>query len=64
MKDSIQANRKNYIADKEDKIKEVNKEIAKVSVRYNNAKNNKEHFSNKIPSLLKNIRYLSRRKTL
>jgi len=64
MKDSIQANRKNYITDKEDKVKSVNKEIEKIRFSYNNAKKHKEHFYHKLPSLLKTLRYLSRRKTL
>ena len=62
MKDSIQSNRKNYIQNNESELKHVLKEIKDKKKKYDNAKKNEEHFSLKIPKLLKSLQYLHRKK--
>lgn len=62
MKDSIQSNRKNYIQNSESELKHVLKKIKAEKEKYDNAKKNEEHFSLKIPNILKSLQYLHRKK--
>lgn len=63
MKESIQSNRKNYIENNKEKLKQTEKDIKQAKVKYENAFKNKESFSLKIPQLLKSLQYLYRKKT-
>lgn len=64
MKDSIQSNRKNYLADKKDRLVSLNKTIQKISHKYYNALTFPENFSQQLPGLLKTLRFHYRKKAL
>lgn len=64
MKDSIQSNRKNYLADKKDRLESLNKTIEKISKKYHNALKSPEKFSQQLPGLLKTLRFYYRKKAL
>lgn len=64
MKDSIQSNRKNYLADKKDRLQNLNKTIQKISQKYHDALKSPENFSQQLPGLLKTLRFHHRKKAL
>ena len=64
MMDSIQSNRKNYLADKKDRLQSLNKTIQKISHKYHNALAFPENFSQQLPGLLKTLRFHYRKKAL